>query len=269
VIAVRLRGTWVTDTELLDLAQLPKLQRLDLSHTRITDEGVLHLRSAREIRDLNLFYAEQVTDQGMTAIRDWKKLKRLNVRGTRVFDGTLAIVSGLPQLEALDIAYTQITENGLDGLVPLTGLKELSLGRSRLGNRALDVLRLLPTLEYLDLGGPHPGAGGRSEKRVDALPDEVPRAIATLRELRVLKLGDSQIAVDGLRILEPLDKLQKLSIECCPRVGDDALAELAKWKSLRYLDVQETKVTDAGVTALRKARPDMTILSGASTQPPR
>jgi internalin A len=262
VTAVRLRGAWVTDAELLDLARLPKLALLDLSHTRITDEGMLFLRPAAGIRDLNLFYAEQITDQGTTAIKDWKNLRRLNLRGTRIFDGTLAIASGLPQLEALDIANTQVTENGLAELVTLTRLKELSLGRSRLGSRTLETLRLLPTLEYLDLGGPRPGSGGRMEKGSGALAEEVPRAISTLHELRVLKLGYSRIGVEGLRILEPLVRLEKLSLECCPRVGDDALAELSKWKSLRYLDVQETGVTPAAVAALRKARPELTILTG-------
>src|SRR5260370_30266203 len=130
IVAVHLRGTWVSDTELLDLARLPKLERLDLSHTRITDEGLLHLKPARQIKDLNLYYAEQVTDQGITAIREWKHLKRLNLRGTRVSDGSLAIVGGLTQLEALDIADTQFTDNGLDALVPLTPLSELAIGRS-------------------------------------------------------------------------------------------------------------------------------------------
>ena len=263
VAALHLRGTWVTDAELLEVARLPKLELLDLSHTRITDEGMLFLRPATGIRDLSLFYTEQVTDQGMAAIKDWKNLRRLNVRGTRVFDGTLAIAGGLPRLEALDVANTQVTENGLSALVTLTRLKELSIGRSRLGSRALDTLRLLPTLEYLDLGGPRPGAGGRMEKGSGALPEEVPRAIATLRELRVLKLGYSRIGVEGLRILEPLTKLEKLSLECCPRVGDESLAELSKWKSLRYLDVQETAVTASAVAALRQSRPEITILTGS------
>src|SRR5215472_8724097 len=94
-IAVHLGRTWVVDTELLDLARLPKLERLDLSHTRVTDEGLLHLKSATQISDLNLYYAEQITDQGMNAIKEWKNLKRLNVRGTQISDGTLAIVGTL------------------------------------------------------------------------------------------------------------------------------------------------------------------------------
>jgi Leucine-rich repeat (LRR) protein len=261
-VGVHLRGTWVSDTELLDLARLPKLERLDFSHTRITDEGLLHLKPARQIKDLNLYYTEQVTDQGMTAIRDWKQLKRLNLRGTRVSDGTLAIVGGLTQLEALDIAYTEFTDNGLDALVPLTQLKELAIGRSKLGKNALEVLRLLPTLESLDLGGPHPGAGGLRDKEGTPMPDDLPRAIATLKQLRTLKLSYSQIGADGLRILSSLEDVEKLALEGAPRVDDLALSELAKWKNLRYLDVQATKVTPQGVMGLEKAKPGIVVLSG-------
>ena len=45
-------------------------------------------------------------------------------------------------------------------------------------------------------------------------------------------------------------------------MDDQALAELAQWKSLKFLDVQETKVTPQGVAALEKARPGIVILSG-------
>ncbi len=262
IVGVHLRGTWVSDTELLDLARLPKLERLDLSHTRITDEGLLHLKPARQIKDLNLYYAEQVTDQGITAIRDWKHLKRLNLRGTRVSDGSLAIVGGLTQLEALDIAYTQFTDNGLDALVPLTQLSELAIGRSKLGKNALEVLRLLPTLESLDLGGPHPGAGGLRDKEGTPMPDDLPGAISALKQLRTLKLSYSQIGADGLRILASLEHVEKLALEGSPQVDDQALAELAKWKSLHYLDVQATKVTPQGVATLEKVKPGIVVLSG-------
>ena len=67
----------------------------------------------------------------MSAIKEWKHLKRLNLRGTRISDGTLEIVSHLPQLEALDIANAPVTDNGLDSLMTLINLKELSLGPRR------------------------------------------------------------------------------------------------------------------------------------------
>jgi internalin A len=262
IIALRLRGTWVTDAELLDVARLPKLERLDLAHTRITDEGLLHLKPAKQIQDLNLFYAEQVTDRGISAIKDWQRLTRLNVRGTRIADGALPIIGGLTQLESLDIAYTQFTDNGLDALVPLTHLKHLAVGRSKLTKNALEVLRLLPTLESLDLGGPHPGPDGYRRTAGSPMDDDLPTALTELKQLRVLSLSYSQIRADGLKILAALDQVSKLSLTGCPRVDDLALAELAKWKSLQYLDIQEAAATAQGVAALEKAKPGIVILSG-------
>jgi Leucine-rich repeat (LRR) protein len=265
IVGVNLRGSWVNDADMLSLAAMSDLERLDLSHTRITDEGMLRLKSAPKIRDLNLFYAEWITDQGLTAIREWKHLKRLNVRGTRISDGTLEIVSHIAGLEALDIAHTSVTDNGLDYLITLVNLKELSLGRGRLTNASLEILRMLPTLTHLDLSGARPAPPdmpGRTTAR-QGIPEASLRAIAALKDLRVLKLGYSAIGAEGLKILGTLENLEKLGLEGCRRVNDDALVELAKWKRLKYLDVQDTEVTQAGVDALRKVNSAVAILSGS------
>jgi Leucine-rich repeat (LRR) protein len=262
VTAVNLRGTWINDVEMIALARLPHLERLDLSHTRITDEGLLHLRTAPKIQDLSLYYAELITDQGMAAIQNWKHLRRLNVRGTRISDGTLEIVSRLTQLEALDVAGTQITDHGLDHLLTLTQLRELSLGRSRLSDNAFEVLKMLPTLTYLDLSGPR-GVNRQRGGGSGAMPESLVRALAELRELRVLRLGYSNISADGLRILSVLQKVEKLGLEACSRVDDAAAAELANWRGLQYVDLQETSVTPQGVEALRKARPGLVILTSS------
>jgi hypothetical protein len=50
-------------------------------------------------------------------------------------------------------------------------------------------------------------------------------------------------------------------LEGCRRVNDAALAELADWKNLKYLDVQDTQVSQAGIDALKKANPAVMILS--------
>ena len=265
IVAVDLRGSWVYDSQLLDLAKLPHLEKLDLSHTRISDEGMLYLRPAPEITELNLYYAEQITDQGMSAIKDWKHLKRLNLRGTRVSDGTLEIISHLPQLEALDIANAPLTDNGLDSLMTLINLKELSLGHRRESDNEVEVLRLLPTLIYLNLSGPgdaeRPDSNYRKAGDAGPMRADLVRAIAELKDLRVLKLGYSNITSDGLRILSGLQQVERLGLEACPRIGDEAVAELANWKSLKYVDLQETKVTGKGVEALRGAKPGIMILS--------
>jgi len=270
IVAVNLRGAWINDEEMIELARLPDLERLDLSHTRISDEGMLNLKSAPKIKELKLFYSEWITDQGMTAIKGWKNLKRLDVRGTRIYDGTLEIVSHMPWLEALDIAHTEVTDVGLENLITLINLKELAVGRGRLSNPGLVVLRMLPTLTLLDLSGGRPtspdsprgGGGGLG------IPDDTLKAMLQLKEMRTMYLGFSSISPDQLRQLAALPKVEKLALQGCPRVDDNALAELAQWKSLKYLDVQEAPVTEKGLTALKQAKPGLKILSGGTPPPP-
>jgi internalin A len=269
VVSVNLRGSWINDAEMSQLADMPDLEKLDLSHTRISDEGMLHLKAAPKIRDLNLYYSEWITDQGMTAIAGWKQLKRLNVRGTRISDITLQLVSRITALEALDIAQTPVTDNGLDYLITLVNLKELAMGGGRRASTAFSVLKMLPTLTHLDLSGARPTPPDMPGRATSGpgIPEESLRAMTELKDLRVLKLGHSNITGAGLRILSSLDKVERLGLEGCRRVGDDAVPELAGWKSLKYLDLQETQVTAQGLETLRKAKPDLTVLTVAGKTP--
>ncbi len=100
ITGVDLRASWVTDTDLRKLLQLPNLSSLDLSLTRITDQGMQELKALPGIVDLNLYFAEYVTDEGLAAIKNWKKLKRLNVHGTKISDTTLDHIAGITTLES-------------------------------------------------------------------------------------------------------------------------------------------------------------------------
>lgn len=262
VIAVDLGTTPVNDADLLDLLAFRKLETLDLSHTRISDEGLLRLKPAAQIRELSLLYAEQITDLGLSAIKQWHSLRSLNLRGTRISDETLVLVGALDRLESLDIANTSITDSGLDNLVSLTRIKSLALGRNRLGDGALSVLRVLTTLESLDLGGPRGVNRNQRGKLSAPLDDSLVAAMAELKELRVLRLGYTEIDQHGLRRLAALPKVEKLGLESCRRIDAAALAELKNWKALRFLDLQETAVTRAGVASLQADRPEVRILSG-------
>src|SRR5262245_14591879 len=102
VAEVNLHGRWVSSTEVLDLLQYKKLVRLNLSHTRIVDSDLLYLRPAVQIEDLNLGYSEHITDIGLSVMKDWNRLKRLDVSGTQVADATMTLLNGLTGLESLD-----------------------------------------------------------------------------------------------------------------------------------------------------------------------
>jgi hypothetical protein len=153
VTGVNLRGSWVTDTDLRKLAEYPAADHarsvVDSYHGRRMAE----LKNLRNVTDLNLYYAEYVTDQGVAAIKDWKKLKRLNLHGTKCSDTALEHIAGITSLESLDVGSTLMTDVGLERLTTLSNLKELTMGGNELGDAGLQALRQLPTLTYLDLSG--------------------------------------------------------------------------------------------------------------------
>jgi Leucine-rich repeat (LRR) protein len=265
IVAVDLRASWITDSDLSELARLPNLARLDLSLTRIGDHGLQQLKDAPAITDLNLYYDEIVTDAGLSTVKGWKHLKRLSVRGTKITDTTLQHLSGVTSLESLDIGYAQITDVGLDLLTPLTNLKELTIGGNKLTDVGLQPLRQLPGLIYLDLSGAQRTDSGLWSV---SLTEPGLDAIATLKNLRHLRLNGTLVSARGLERLAGLTKLEWLDLQGCERVGDDAAPVLASFPALRRVDLTGTQVTAKGTAALQRAKPNCKILSGTMDTAP-
>jgi Leucine-rich repeat (LRR) protein len=257
ITGVDLRSSWATDTDLAELAGMTGLKQLDLSLSRVSDHGLRSLRTAPGIVDLNLYYAEQITDEGMSAVKEWKQLKRLNLRGTKITDNTLEILTTVPSLESLDIGFAEITDVGLDHLALLQNLRELTIGGNKLTDDGVQLLRQLPQLTYLDLSG---------SQRTDSglwsvlLTDGGLESVATLTELQELRIGGTSVSARGLEKLKGLSKLVELNLQRCKRVGDDSIPVLSTFGKLRVLDIKDTAITEQGIAQLRKALPDCRIL---------
>jgi hypothetical protein len=266
VVAVDLRGGWITDSDLADLARLPDLARLDISLTRISDHGLQQLKNAPAITDLNLYFDELVGDGGLSAIKGWKRLKQLNVRGTKVTDMTVRYLAGVPSLESLDIGFTLITDVGLDPLASLPNLKELSIGGNKLTDSGLQPLRQMTGLAYLDLSGSQRTDSGLWSISITEAGFDV---LAMLENLRHLRLNGLLVTARGLEKLKRLGKLERLDLQGCKRVGDDAIPVLASFPALRSVDLAGTGVTGTGFEQLRRAKPDCNVLSGNLNGPER
>ena len=261
IVAVDLRASWVTDSDMAALAALPNLTRLDLSLTRISDHGLQQLKTAPAITDLNLCYAELITDAGLSAVKGWKHLTRLNLRGTKVTDNTLQHLSAVTPLESLDIGSAQITDVGLDLITSLPNLKELTIGGNKLTDNGLQPLRQLPGLTYLDLTGSQRTDSGLWSVSLSELGLD---AIDTLKNMRRLRLNGTLVSARGLERLKDLAKLERLDLEGCKRIGDDAAPVLASFRAMNLVDLTGTAFTEKGLAALRKAKPDCKILTGHS-----
>lgn len=276
ITGVDLRASWVTDTDLRKLMLLPDLTHLDLSLTRITDQGMQELRSLPGIVELNLHFAEYVTDEGLAAIKGWKRLKRLNVHGTKISDTTLDHISGIATLESVNAGSAMITDVGLERLSSLPNLKELTMGGNELGDAGLQALRQMPGLTYLDLNGRQ---GTDSNIWAIAMSDSGLEAVLSLKELRELRFGCTfvGVGVEGTRFavvsamsvntrwlekMKDLSKLEKLKLQGCNRVDDESLAVLASFPALREVDLAGTSVTEKGLAMFRAAKPKAVIYAG-------
>ena len=259
ITRVDLRSSWVTDVDLAQLAAIPTLQSIDLSLTRITDHGMQQLKSAANITDLNLYYAELVTDEGVAAIKDWKHLKRINLRGTHITDTTLEHLAGMETLESIDVGFAQITDVGPDRLAGLPHLKELTLGGNKLTDVGLQPLRHLQTLTYLDLSGVQRADSGLWSVN---LGDRGIETIATLRDLRELRLTGLPVTTASVEKLKSLSKLERIDLQGCKRIADDAAPALAALPALQFADLKGTAFTEAGARALKAAKPNAQALYG-------
>ncbi|MEZ5352434.1 MAG: hypothetical protein R2762_07340 [Bryobacteraceae bacterium] len=281
ITGVDLHATWITDTDLRKLAQYPELRHLDLSLTHITDQGMQELKNLPGIVDLNLRFAEYVTDEGLAAIKGWKKLKRLNVHGTKISDTSLEHISGITTIEALNAGSAMVTDVGLDRLASLPNLKELTIGGNELGDAGLQAMRQLPGLTYLDLSGRQ---GTDSNVWTISMSDKGLEALLTLKELRELRFGCTSLGVgiEGTRFatvsamsvtarwleqMKAFSKLERLKLQGCDRVDDDAMHVLAAFPSLEWVDLKGTAVTEKGVEILRAAKPKIRVYTGAWEAP--
>lgn len=277
VTGVDLRGTWVTDSDLRKLNELPDLTYLNLSLTHITDQGMQEIKNLTGITELNLYFAEYVTDEGLAAIKGWKKLKTLNIHGTKISDSTLEHISGLTLLESLNVGSAMLTDVGLERLTTLPNLKALTIGGNELGDAGLQALRQIPTLAFLDLSGRQ---GTDSNVWAISLTETGLEAILTLKNLRELRVGCTSIGVgiEGTKFAEvsamsvtplwlermkSLPRLEKLKLQGCDRLKDESVKTLIAMPALKEVDLKGTGITEQGVAALRAAKPNMVVRSGA------
>jgi len=276
VIGANLRGTWVSDGDLRRLNDLPNLSHLDLSLTHITDQGMQEIKGLRGITDFNLYYAEYVTDEGVAAIKDWKKLQRLNLHGTKSGDGALEHIAGITALESLNVGSTLMTDVGLERLTSLTNLRELTMGGTELGDAGLQALRQMPTLTYLDLAGRQ---GNDKNVWTIAMTEIGLQAVLTLKNLRDLRFActSTAVGIEGAKFgevstlsvtekwleqMKSLPKLESLKVQGCKKIDDTSIQTLIAMPSLRKVDLKGTSVTEQGAMKLRAAKPGSVVYIG-------
>lgn len=181
--------------ETLSLSAFPKLRRLELNGSSITDTGLASMKTVG-LTTLNLDYCEMFTDAGLAGIKTYVNLVDLSLSCTNVTDLGLPHLADLVKLQHLCLHKTQITNIGLAALNRLVCLETLDVGFCPNFND--EGLRHLKPFENLK----------KLVARRTAITDQGLEHLKQLRKLRFLYLKETKVSQEALANLkQSLEKL--------------------------------------------------------------
>ncbi len=125
IIALDMRHTDPTAEDLSGLSGMKGLGLLDLSHNQaLSDDGIAAMENLRKLRYLDLTQTN-VTGTGLKDRADMVSLEDLNLIGCPVTDETLAAIPRFPKLTTLFLDETEVTDKGLMSLVGWASLRRV------------------------------------------------------------------------------------------------------------------------------------------------
>jgi internalin A len=261
--------TYVTDQGIERLRQLPQLEELTLDTAEfITDAAISYLRANKSLRKLNL-RGTDITDISLPYIAELTGLRSLDLSYTQLGDLGIESLPALANLEELNLGGTRISGLNLSVLKLLPKLRKLAFNGIQRRNAGacwsplitdldLDSISQLSNLEELDLGigvslgrtGVPVGGGNCKVAGGIKIGDLALTKIAKLKKLRRLDVSGAKITPAGLKVLERLPQLERLSVWNCSALDDSAAPILSAMANLTFLDLSYTGAGDATLHAL-------------------
>lgn len=250
----------ITDESLRILAASPTIKRMRIPRTKVTDRGLAELSKMKQLELLDLTDC-LVTSEGIGYLQSLPKLKNLSLSG--VGDREVEKIGQLPSLAALSLQNVSATEEGYRALAKLNRLKEFSLIKAASADGALMALAEAKELAKLRIKSTKIRSetwkivreGFRNVLSLDlgetTTDDQSLEWISQLPKLEELNLLRTPITRAGIQSLTS-KRLKKLNVDDCSGVDDSAVDEIAKMKSLEFLHVGKTKITDTGLAKLAR-----------------
>ena len=229
-------NTQVTGAGLAHLSQLGQLRQLHLRNSKISEEGLEHLRGQTNLELLDLSGTD-VTDAELEHLVPLTHLKELFLARTQVTDAGLAHLRDRPGLYRLDLKETQITDAGVDHLLTMPDLSMLFLDHTRITDGGVARLKDLPNLRFLGLSGTRVTDAGMSYMR----------EMKQLHSLSIVRTGITPAGLDHLNNLADLNTIELGG----PNVTDDSLQQVSRIQQLQHLWLYDARITDEGLLKLK------------------
>jgi internalin A len=262
-------GKRFTDTRLLSLKNLDRIEFLHLYDTAVTDAGIQALRVAMCLKEVHIT-SEYISDASMRVLSALPSIKSLLIaHGPRITDKGVRYVKSAPRLRELYLDGTQVTDRGIRSLAGLNELWSLSLNDTAIGDKGMRSLHMLPALSLLSINRTRVTGVGLcalpNNEYLHLYMDKTPasdkglRAFARcLTNLKVLDLSRTNVSDKSAPVLASLLKLNELRLTDT-QITDAMLQAFHSHPHLDALEVSGTRVTKDGVKALKKARRKMAV----------
>ena len=201
-----------------------KMLTLDMGHLPLTcGEGVLGRLSALE--ELWIGNAGKIGDHCLRGLPEGVERLSLNAED---YNSGLIFLSGLSQLNHLELKGGKIASSGFSRIAELEGLEYLGLHYVRFASSDLGQIRNMRGLRRLWMSGIN-------------INEDSMRAIGRLSELRELGIVKTGLKDDWLKHLKGLIQLRSVDLYGSG-VGDGALSVLGELRHLQKLNLSKTAI---------------------------
>ena len=233
-----LSGSPVTAEHFQRMSGPDTLKKLVLTNCdKITGEGIANLTHCVDLEELNLADCRRINSPDLVPLLQFKKLKQLNLSGTRVGTEGVEVLQKFPCLESVDLSNDNwIDDDSIVALVNVRSLKRVVLENvSRISDESLRQLGKLPCLEELLIS-----ANNKiTAEGLDGFSEESPLRKIELREL-------NQLSPIGVKNLQRFKQLERLEISC-DRLTNNHLLAMQGLPSLISFDLDVTDGIDGRV----------------------
>ncbi len=267
----------ILDSDLTQLAGLEfgldQLAKLNLSHSKVTGEGLKLLPKFTGVTNLNVG-GLALSEESLRQIGAMTQLETLGLAQTKLSESDLAQLTGLTNLKELDISSCGISDNAFLALVKLESLEVLKIGSNPIsgaGFQLFDKLGARNKLRVIEANSTNFGAQGfphiRGWKNLEELTvgqsgvtdQGLVLGIKDTTNLRKLDLAYNGLTDFGVRQIVPLKKLEWLSLRNTTGPSDQGVSLLKSNKKLTYLDLEGTACSANVAAFLKKSIPDVKI----------
>ena len=101
------------DATLAGVGRLPRVQRLSIAFTPVSDAGMNCLRALTGLGSLSLRYLDGTTSEGFRNIKGMTQLRTLELESLPLTDAELSLLRPLTELRTLELEQVKLTDAGM------------------------------------------------------------------------------------------------------------------------------------------------------------